>query len=120
MEVRCQKSESVSDESICHYLNGFHSTKYIAKLSCIWPINTRSETEIGNAQILCRVFSFLSPQIRTGYEETQLREIIGITSMQHKIISNGTSCVPKCMSCHKAIVMIARRAHYFHNIMLYI
>ena len=55
-----------------------------------------------------------------GHEETQLREIIGITSMQHKIISNGTSCVPKCMSCHKAIVMIARRAHYFHNIMLYI
>ena len=51
-----------------HKLNGFHSTKYTAKLSCIWPVNTSSETEIGNAQTLCRVFSFLSPQIGTGHQ----------------------------------------------------
>ena len=26
--------------------------------------------------------------------------------------------VPKCMNCHKAIVMISRRAHYFHGCVL--
>ena len=27
--------------------------------------------------------------------------------------------VPKCMSCHKAIVVITRRAHCFHDCIIY-
>ena len=50
------------------------------------------------------------------YIYAQVPNHVHIFDYNHNHIYNE----PKCMSCHKAIVMIIGRVHCFHNICIYI